>query len=182
MDDTFWSKDQVIKRFWSRVQKTDTCWLWTAAKGKAGYGAIKVERRKLVSTHRFSYELHFGPIPEGMQVCHDCDVRNCVRPDHLFLGTDLDNKLDMLQKGRHGAYTRPERIQRGDQHWSKRHPEYLTRRRKRRKDAMLTEDIVRQIRQNCRQGATQQSQADRFGISRGLVSSIVRLERWKHVD
>ena len=70
MNDAFWSEAEVIARFWARVQKTDNCWLWTGGIGKPGYGAIKVERRSLMSTHRFSYQLHYGPIPEGMFVCH----------------------------------------------------------------------------------------------------------------
>lgn len=87
-------------RFWMRVDKSDECWIWTAGRGDHGYGGLKNDEGRSVSAHRFSYELHHGPIPEGMVVCHRCDNPPCVRPDHLFLGSPADNVQDMFQKGR----------------------------------------------------------------------------------
>lgn len=92
------------ERFWQRVDKTETCWLWTGDKYPTGYGRIKVNG-KFKSTHRFSYELNVGEIPKGeghhgICVCHKCDIKSCVRPDHLFLGTMMDNMHDMIRKGR----------------------------------------------------------------------------------
>lgn len=91
------------QRFWANVNKTGTCWLWTASFSGGGgdYGAIKpCGSRKPKRAHRISWELHFGPIPKGMYVLHHCDNPPCVNPSHLFLGTLKDNSQDMIQKGR----------------------------------------------------------------------------------
>ncbi|HLO78162.1 MAG TPA: HNH endonuclease [Magnetospirillum sp.] len=77
-----------------------TCWYWSAYCDAKGYGRVR-HNGEMLTAHRFSYEVHHGPIPEGMQVCHSCDVRSCVNPAHLFLGTQLDNIQDMVAKGRH---------------------------------------------------------------------------------
>lgn len=78
------------------------CWIWgmsvrTGRRG--GYGQIKVGK-KMVSAHRISYLIHKGEIPKDLQVLHSCDVRSCVNPDHLFLGTQQENMDDMINKGR----------------------------------------------------------------------------------
>jgi hypothetical protein len=93
------------QRFWAKVNKTDTCWLWTAGLSAYRYGNFSTpEHPKGVKAHRFSWELHYGSIPEGLFVLHKCDVGICVRPDHLFLGTQADNVHDCEEKGR--AYHR----------------------------------------------------------------------------
>jgi hypothetical protein len=92
----------VLSRFWGRVNKIPYgCWEWTGyvSKPRNGYGEFWIAG-KTIRTHRFSYEIHFGPIPKGFQVCHHCDNTKCVRPDHLFCGTNQDNARDAIQKGR----------------------------------------------------------------------------------
>ena len=89
----------AAERFALYVDKTGNCWLWTGACERTGYGAFRFEGRQL-KAHRYAWELENGPIPKGMIVCHHCDVRACVRPSHLFLGTTLDNIRDKQAKGR----------------------------------------------------------------------------------
>ena len=89
-----------VDRFWRRVSKGDECWLWTAYKS-GGYGVLCCGRRGLNRrAHRVAWEITNGPIPEGLYVCHSCDNPSCVRPAHLFLGTQSHNMSDMWRKER----------------------------------------------------------------------------------
>lgn len=90
----------IEDRIWKFVQKTDGCWEWNGRRNDRGYGLFAVTHAAARRAHRVIWELVNGPIPSGMVVCHRCDNPPCVRPDHLFLGTQADNMRDMQAKGR----------------------------------------------------------------------------------
>ncbi len=147
-------------RFWEHVDKTDTCWLWTGTLRPDGYAYIQLSYPsvKKVRVHRISYEMHYGPIPDGLLVCHKCDQRNCVRPEHLFLGTDKDNSDDMRAKGRQRYVGQPG----GESNTSHK---------------LSASDVI-EIRKLYDEGVlTIQEIATHYGVSRALVSSIHK--RWQ---
>src|SRR5678816_2871477 len=95
----------LSERFWSKVDQSGDCWIWTAHHLSSGYGLIgtgsmRDGTRRGSLAHRVSWELAYGTIPDGLFVCHRCDNPSCVRPDHLFLGTCKDNAADSVAKGR----------------------------------------------------------------------------------
>jgi hypothetical protein len=87
------------QRFWSKVDRSGDCWLWTASANGAGYGQF-VYRGRLLGAHVVAYELTNGPVPSGLEILHRCDNPLCVRPDHLAVGTHLENVQDASAKGR----------------------------------------------------------------------------------
>lgn len=87
------------RRFAAFVAKSRGCWIWRGARAKNGYGVFTAEGRQQ-KAHRLAYKLWRGPIPVGLLVCHACDVRACVKPSHLFVGSQRDNVRDMRSKGR----------------------------------------------------------------------------------
>ena len=129
------------QRFREKVQHGPSCWLWLAGTtGSLGYGSFWVPASgRMVAAHRVSWELTEGPIPEAYLVLHHCDTPPCVRPSHLFLGTQLDNMRDMVAKRRNFQVTHPETMARGESHGA----------------ARLTAQDVREIRA----GAESQVQA-----------------------
>ncbi|KKL86281.1 hypothetical protein LCGC14_1946340 [marine sediment metagenome] len=86
-------------RFWDKVEKTDSCWLWLATLNKDGYGRFSVQGRSIYA-HRWAWEQKNGPIPEGMELDHECTTTNCVRTDHLSMVTGKENIFRQHQKQR----------------------------------------------------------------------------------
>lgn len=179
--------------FWKRVQKSDDgsdgCWVWIGNRRPDGYGLFYLFGKQL-RAHRVSWEMHNGPIPEGVFVCHRCDNPSCVRPSHLFLGTIQDNNADRVQKGRpgskgvfgehNGSHKYPER-RAGERNGRHTHPE-TSARGERHGRAKLTEEAVKSIRERYAAGGVSYTQlAHEFGVSFGLVGFVVNRKVWAHV-
>jgi len=174
------------ERFWDKVQKSDGCWLWTAARNKSGYGRLGGVGMRTQLAHRLSWELAHGPIGENLLVCHRCDTPPCVRPDHLFLGTDADNHDDMDRKGRGSVVglalgratglVKPGQF--GDNHWTKRKPESV-RRGDRHPAAKLRSDDVALIRSRHSAGEPRAGLAIAFGVSLATVHLIIQGKIWR---
>ena len=177
-----------VKRFWSKVEKTDGCWKWSGCKDPNGYGRHAVEHSKQMLAHRYSYVLHVGPIPPGVCVLHRCDNPECTNPVHLFLGTQSDNQADKVAKGRqaagkrNGAYQhkRGPAISRGLKRWHAEHPERVVRGNKHH-NARLTDATVREIRELYEDGFPQSQIGARYGVSQATIARVLSGETWAHV-
>ena len=170
------------QKFWSRVLPSPACWLWTAGGTNGGYGLVPWQGKTRLA-HRLAYELRYGAIPAGACVLHRCDVRRCVRPDHLFLGTQADNIRDARKKGRlaqgekHGARLHPESRPRGATHYSRLEPERLAR-GERHGCAKLTPQQVQEIRCS---PLSRQDLARRYGVSASGIDGVRSRRTWRHL-
>lgn len=136
-----------------------TCWHWAKYVNKDGYGLIGSYQNKVEKAHRVAYREAFGGIPLGMHVLHKCDVRDCVNPAHLYVGTNAHNVADRVNRGR----SRPRR---GEAHGR----------------AKLTVEQVREIRERwVGYPGKQKALAAEYGVSQGLISQIVRKAIWATV-
>ena len=104
-----YSEWNPIKRFWMKVEKTETCWLWRGARIGRGYGMFELNYKSIYA-HRHSWTLANGEIPPGICVLHRCDNPSCVNPDHFFLGTNAENSKDCVNKKRQWRKLTPEQV------------------------------------------------------------------------
>lgn len=149
--------DDATSRFHAQYvpEPNSGCWLWTGIDNGKGYPRMGVRGRR-ISAHRISYELHKGAIPAGMSICHHCDVRCCVNPNHLFVGTLADNAADMVAKDRQA-------------------------RGRRVNTTKLTEEQVRQIRKLAAEGLGPRALERMFPVNHSTIQLIVRRKTWRHV-
>jgi hypothetical protein len=130
------------------------CWLWMGPVMKNGYGVVSRSPIKSRLAHRVAYALFKGHVPSNLCVLHSCDVPSCVNPNHLWLGTQLENIFDSLNKGRHAK---------GSEYES----------------AKLNEQAVREIRSSKLRGC---ELAKKYGVSQSVISTIRSRTVWKHVN
>lgn len=158
--------EKTIARFWSRVDRSGPtlreelgqCWICTSAKDKDGYARIYSNmKHNNVCAHRLAWEIIRGAIPENMLVLHKCDNPACVRPEHLFLGSQAENMNDKTTKVRQA---------RGERHGM----------------SVIGPDDVREIRRLEGTGLTQSEIASRFGLQQTQVWRILRGKSWRHVS
>ena len=153
-------KKTISERLFEGSRKICDCFVWTGHKNKKGYGLIwDQDRRKQITTHRVAWEIANGPIPEGICVLHHCDNPSCVRSDHLFLGTNLDNVKDKMAKGRQ------QRLKGETNPFSK-----------------LTDEIIVQARTMYSRGDISYREiGEHFGVSLWTIGMAIRKKTWGHV-
>lgn len=158
-----------VERFWSKVDTSGDCWLWQGALMTRQYGSFYIDGQYR-RAHRVAYALTYGPIPDGLVICHTCDVPRCVRPEHLWAGTQRENIQDCVTKGRfpfpRGCHRDADRVGRGE----KMH------------GAVATPELVREIRRRYAAGETIVVQLARsLGVGRMVVRGIIDGSTWRHV-
>lgn len=160
-------------RFFRLVNKTDSCWLWNGSKKSSGYGCFSFNGKR-VRAHRWAYEHFIGHIPEGLLVCHSCDVPACVNPEHLWVGTNGDNHKDMCRKRRHARHA----ISKSNKNTS---GPKGTPRGSRHGRARLTESDVLSIRDKLKNGSTLSSVAKLYGMNLASIFLIKHRKTWTHI-
>lgn len=155
-----------IARFWSKVRKTETCWLWKAKDiDKDGYGNFWCFFTR-VSAPRFIYYWTYGELNPDLPILHSCDNPGCVRPTHLSQGTQSNNILQCVERGRHRNVVSPASYKLGSFHGA----------------AKLTEAQVVQIRIQLALGVLQKDIAKEFNVSPGVISAIKCKRSWRYIQ
>lgn len=138
------------------------CWIWQKSKYRNGYGKFAIGGGVVIGAHRASYVAFVGEIPSGLDVCHSCDVRDCVNPEHLFRGTRSENILDASKKNR---------VSRTHQKRGEANPQ-----------AKLDGAKVHEILSRLNNGETKASIARSFSVTDRVVLLISRGQLWKHIE
>lgn len=177
----------VIERFETKFipEPNSGCWIWIAAADKRGYGRFRIgsltdgSRRTAIAT-RVAWVIYKGELPQNLDVCHRCDNPPCVNPEHLFLGTCLDNMRDCVSKGRHSYGERHSKIQKSHIIAGPTHPLFGRPGRKGTDHhaAKLTEADVRAIRADARLLALV---AADYGMCFQSIWNIQQRKTWKHI-
>lgn len=155
----------LAERFLQKVEKTDSCWIWKGSKFINGYGEIRLPKGNVTGAHRISWILFNGPIPKGMHVCHKCDNRLCVNPEHLFLGTPKENYDDMVKKGRKPRQPRGEHYSIGSTN----------------PRAKIDEAQAIDIRNQFESGIAIDQLAEKFNLTKTNIRLIINRKTWKHI-
>lgn len=161
---------------WRLAEKTviaaNGCWEWTGARSARGYGTLEIKNpdwpESSVLLHRIAYQVCVEFIPDGLCVLHRCDNPPCIRPDHLFLGTNGDNIADKVQKGRQAA---GQSVRRNHAHLK---GEVIV-------TARMTAELVMLIRRRARNGESYAAIARDIGFSATQVSAAARGKSWSHL-
>jgi hypothetical protein len=165
-------KDRFSTKY--RIDEHTGCWIWTSTTNNAGYGTIGLgtaEQGKDFA-HRASYRIFKGPIEKGCVICHKCDNKKCVNPDHLFMGTQLDNIRDAQKKGR---------IRKGDA-WKTEARLLIDQKGEKHGMHKLKEHEVREILIRKKAGPMVIAHvAAEFRVTRGTIRNIITRKNWKHV-
>jgi len=145
------------ERFWAKVDKTPTCWIWLGAKAGSGYGICTVEGKNY-SAHRLSWQwANNKKVPKGHVVCHECDQPLCVNPNHLFVHTQIGNVSDRVNKGRSARGRNNGR-------------------------ARLDQEDIRKIKELRNQGMTESAIAKMFDVGRSTISNILHNRTWSWIE
>lgn len=161
-----------------RIQKKEDCWEWMGSLTKVGYGKIQV-KNKNYTTHRLSYEIFKGQIPDGNMICHSCDNKKCINPEHLWVGSAKDNMHDMIQKGRKVAKTGWKHTEETKQKFKLR--PHSDRRGEKHHLSKLTSEDVLNIRKMIESGEKIIDIARKYNVDQSAISNIKRKRNWSHI-